>query len=156
MRNELSLLATMWQPTTVRQQQWAAALRRFRSVSIERRSRQTRGLATGHVVWGASVGGKTLALCWEWAELAPGVVALANPLRVLSNATLISSDGVQLPERVALLELNGAVHELDWQPEILELVERTRSRRAKAPALDAGPVDLPRAKQLQSRFLLAA
>ena len=138
MKSELSSLADLWRPATVRQHQWSAALRRFRSLYVERLSRQADGLAYGHALWGTAVSGAPMALCWEWSELSPGVVALANPLRVLSNVTLLTSDGLQLGERLALLELNGAVHGLDWQAEVCDLLLAGRKVRTGRAATSGG------------------
>jgi hypothetical protein len=156
MKTDLSSLADLWRPAAVRQHQWSDALRRFRSICVERRSRHADGLAYGQALWGAADSAQPMALFWEWSELSPGVVALADPLRVLSNVTLLSSDGLKLGERLALLELNCAVHGLDWQPEVRDLLSGGgRGRGGKGDRPGRNPISR-HSIFAQAGFLLAA
>jgi hypothetical protein len=71
-------------------------------------------------VWGAYIDARDFVLCWDWAEIGPGIVALARPLEVFSNVALVSPGGEPLSSRATLLELNSAVHQLDWQRSVCE------------------------------------
>lgn len=70
----------------------------------------------GQALWAASHGGEPLGLAWDWAEVRDQVVALCDPMKVLSNVRLLGDDGEPLGEAERIVHLNSAVHELDWQP----------------------------------------
>ena len=70
----------------------------------------------GQALWAASHRGEPLGLAWDWAEVRDDVVALCDPMKVLSNVHLVGDDGAPLGEAERIVHLNSAVHELDWQP----------------------------------------
>jgi hypothetical protein len=74
------------------------------------------GRRQGQAVWAAEHGGLPLGLAWEWAEVREDVVALCDPMNVLSNVRLVDEAGVPLPACERMVHLNSAVHALDWQP----------------------------------------
>lgn len=73
------------------------------------------GLKHGQVLWGAEADGKMIGLAWDWAEVREDVIAMTDPMRVLSNLQLVAGDGSRLRESERLLHLNCAIHELRWQ-----------------------------------------
>lgn len=70
----------------------------------------------GQALWGAWHRGEPLGLAWDWAEVCGNVVALCDPMKVLSNVRLVGEDGLLLSDAERIVHLNSAVHELDWQP----------------------------------------
>ena len=54
-------------------------------------------------------------LLWEWVEVRPGVVAMSDPMSIVSNIRIMEPgpEGEELPERI--LRLNRAVHGWAWQ-----------------------------------------
>lgn len=72
----------------------------------------------GEVLWAADVEGLRLGLAWEWGEVCQGVVALVDPLTILSNARLVSDDGAPVGTDDLWLHLNGVVNALRWQPAV--------------------------------------
>jgi hypothetical protein len=58
-----------------------------------------------------------MGLAWDWCEVRH-VIALADPMTVLSNVQLTADDGQRLPRSQELLYLNNAIHELCWQDEV--------------------------------------
>jgi hypothetical protein len=58
-------------------------------------------------------------LAWDWAEVRKDVVALCDPMNVLSNVRLVDDEGAPLGAAERVLHLNSAIHELDWQPHVM-------------------------------------
>ncbi len=73
------------------------------------------GLREGQTLWVASLGDDRLGLAWDWAEVREHVVALRDPMSVLSNVCLLDERGERLDEAHRIVHLNSALHELDWQ-----------------------------------------
>lgn len=73
----------------------------------------------GQTIWGGSIKGCKVGIAWDWAEVMNSVVALSDPTRVVSNLILTDSEGRMLDDNSCMLELNGAIHGLPWQEEVL-------------------------------------
>lgn len=73
------------------------------------------GRRQGQAVWAAVHDGLPLGLAWEWAEVREDVVALCDPMHVMSNVRLVDDAGQPLPACERIVHLNSAVHALDWQ-----------------------------------------
>ena len=86
------------------------------------------GPCAGQTVWGEPDGepdGRQIAgLAWDWVELAHGVVAMADPLAVITNVRLLSPQGTVLTPLEAAPLLNDLVHALPWQTEVQRALER--------------------------------
>jgi hypothetical protein len=98
------------------------------SASVSKPSRQLDDTAKGQVLWGTRGDSGEVGLAWDWCEVRQ-VIALADPMTVLSNVQLVNDDGRRLPRAQELLYLNNAVHELCWQDEV---------RSAKSEMASAG------------------
>ncbi len=57
-------------------------------------------------------------VAWDWVQLSRGVVAMADPMSVISNLRLVGSAGEVLTAWEAALYLNEIVHALPWQDEV--------------------------------------
>ncbi len=135
MKNQLPMVMGLWQPTALRASEWARDIRKLRPLrTTHRPDRANLGCMQGQAVWGRQVGDQALALCWDWAELRPGVVALANPMGVCSNVRLTTDGGETLPHGQALIELNTAIHELNWQRQVCDELSRYRARSGRPVA----------------------
>lgn len=77
----------------------------------------------GHTVWGASAAGGTAGMAWDWVQIPQGVVALADPLALITNLWLLGPQGQVLTPAQAALHLNGLVHTLPWQLEVQRALE---------------------------------
>lgn len=77
------------------------------------------GPRQGQTLWAAGFRGRPLGLAWDWAEVRKGVVALCDPMSVLSNLQLVDDEGHLLDEADRIVHLNSAVHDLDWQAQIV-------------------------------------
>ena len=86
---------------------------------------RTQGLS-GQTLWGGhSLEGET-GVAWDWIQIGRGVVAIADPLSLVTNLRLVGSEGEVLTAMEATLFLNELVHGLPWQFEV--------ARALKAPS----------------------
>lgn len=120
MRQESTMVIATWRsvPRTIRE--WVHDARRFRRIATDCNAQpNSAGVRAGRALWGTwASNGWPIGICWEWAELRSGIVTLANPLHVKSNVALLSNDGERLDDARVLLELNNAVHAMNWQREV--------------------------------------
>ena len=73
------------------------------------------GQRQGQVLWGVDEPSHEIGIAWDWAEVRADVVALVDPMKVLSNVTLVDDDGVCLDDSRRIVHLNNAIHGLQWQ-----------------------------------------
>jgi hypothetical protein len=73
---------------------------------------------SGQTLWGSGDETGAAALAWDWVRLCPGVVALADPLGLVTNLHLVDEAGAPLPSLQAALHLNELVRALPWQHEV--------------------------------------
>jgi hypothetical protein len=79
------------------------------------------GSTRGHTLWsGAEVGA---GLAWDWIEITDGVVAMVDPMCVVTNVRLLDGAGVVLPVAEAALHFNQFVRRLPWQDEVQRLLQ---------------------------------
>lgn len=72
------------------------------------------GLRRGEEVW-STRDELPIQIAWEWTEVQRHVVALFDPMNILSNVALIDGDGHALARSRRMLHLNNVVHRLDWR-----------------------------------------
>jgi len=73
---------------------------------------------TGQTMWGGSAANGEAGVAWDWVEIADGVVAMADPLAVVTNLRFIGDEGEVLTAFEAARFLNEIVHGLPWQHEV--------------------------------------
>ena len=76
------------------------------------------GWMAGQTVWAAHAADGDAGMAWDWIEIARGVVAIADPLSVVTNVRLVSGEGEVLTALQAARFLNAMVHALPWQKEV--------------------------------------
>jgi hypothetical protein len=79
---------------------------------------------SGQTVWGNPSNERAAGVAWDWVEVHEGVVAMADPLALVTNLQLTDSHGDVLPSIQAALHLNGIVHTLPWQNEVQRALHR--------------------------------
>lgn len=96
--------------------QWDHLTSNFRCLGISDSGiDMDRGLRFGQAVWGAGTEhDEHVALAWDWREVRPGVVAMADPMTVVSNVVLLE-DGHPIESLKQILYLNNAIFSLPWQ-----------------------------------------
>jgi hypothetical protein len=72
----------------------------------------------GQTVWAATATSGQAGMAWDWIQLSHGIVAMADPLSVITNLRLVNSDGAVLSPVESLRHLNEIVHTLPWQDEV--------------------------------------
>jgi hypothetical protein len=84
------------------------------------------GPVAGQTVWAASAAEGAAGMAWDWVQIARGVVAMADPMLVITNLRLLGSAGEVLTAHESACFLNELVSALPWQRE----VQRALSARA--------------------------
>jgi len=72
----------------------------------------------GQTIWAAAAADGQAGMAWDWIQLSVGVVAMADPLSVVTNLHLLDADGDALTPLESLRHLNEVVHTLPWQDEV--------------------------------------
>lgn len=114
-----------WAPRRVPLADWSVMSGRLRhlgtSVYVDERGGAS---PHGQVLWGTERDGAMLGIAWDWGQVVPGVVAMSDPMALLSNIVLVDDIGEPLPESTRTLHFNRAIYRLDWQRAVLSLHRR--------------------------------
>jgi len=73
---------------------------------------------SGQTLWGEPSTDPSAGVAWDWIELQEGVVAMADPLGLVTNLKLLDARGEALSAFEVAVHLNGLVHALPWQNEV--------------------------------------
>ncbi len=73
---------------------------------------------SGQTLWGEPSAPRAAGVAWDWVEVQEGVVAMADPLGVVTNLKLLNARGEVLSDFQIAVHLNGLVHALPWQTEV--------------------------------------
>lgn len=84
----------------------------------------THQACAGQTVWGSTATDSAAGVAWDWVEIQHGVVAMADPLGLITNLTLLDAQGEPIPTRLAAIQLNELVHALPWQDEVQRALAR--------------------------------
>ena len=90
----------------------------------------------GQTLWAWHGEEGDVGVAWDWVQLGRGVVAMADPMAVVTNLRLVGEEGEVLNPLESARHFNTLVHALPWQQE----VERAISTPAPRAALAAGPL----------------
>jgi hypothetical protein len=74
-------------------------------------------------VWGGFSDDGDAGLAWDWVEIAQGVIAMSDPMSLITNLQLVTADGEVLPAMTAALHFNQFVRRLPWQQEVQRLLK---------------------------------
>jgi hypothetical protein len=72
-------------------------------------------LRSGHALWEGEIAGRHVGIAWGWTEMATRVVALMDPMKLLSNMRILGPHGGYLDANLQLVYLNTVVFSLAWQ-----------------------------------------
>jgi hypothetical protein len=72
----------------------------------------------GQTVWAAHAADGEAGMAWDWVQIARGVVAIADPMSVVTNLRIVGGEGEVLTAHEAALFLNELVRSLPWQSEV--------------------------------------
>ena len=76
------------------------------------------GGCSGQTSWVASLDGGQAAVAWDWVLLRPGVLAIGDPMTILTNIVFMGDDGVEMAPECVPARLNTLVHHLPWQAHV--------------------------------------
>lgn len=94
---------------------------RLHHTETVRSSDTSRGLARGLTMWCADGHGVTSAaigLAWEWLEISPRVVVMADQMTVVSNLYPIDVRGKPMSDSLRQLAICELIWALPWQRKI--------------------------------------
>lgn len=74
--------------------------------------------STGQTVWVGLMEHGEAGMAWDWVQLSRGIVAMADPMSVVTNLRLVGPKGDVLTSLEAARHLNEIVHMLPWQNEV--------------------------------------
>ena len=57
-------------------------------------------------------------MAWDWIQIAHGVVAIADPMSLVTNVRLLGDEGEVLTAQQSARYLNELVRSLPWQREV--------------------------------------
>ncbi len=92
----------------------------------------------GQTLWAWHGDEGDVGLAWDWIQLTPGVVAMADPMAVVTNLRLLGDEGEVLTASESARHINYIVHGLPWQHE----VQLALNGPAGAQAVVVGSVSL--------------
>jgi len=107
--------------------QWPTFLHMSTRVTADRLGTQP---VAGNSVWVGNVGSAHVGLAWEWVELRPGVLLLADPNSVITNVRFVDKRGRTLDALKSLVCVNRILHELPWQQSAVEVLAVSGDHRA--------------------------
>lgn len=83
--------------------------------------------SAGQTVWGRTDGDNPAGVAWDWVQIDSDVVAMADPMSVVTNLRLIGDEGEVLTALESARFLNRIVHALPWQHEVQRALHTTPS-----------------------------
>jgi hypothetical protein len=75
-------------------------------------------LCSGQTLWGSPAQERSAGVAWDWVEIQEGVVAMADPLSLITNLKLLDARGEALSNLEVAVQLHQIVHQLPWQSEV--------------------------------------
>jgi hypothetical protein len=69
----------------------------------------------GQTIWGGSSESGEAGVAWDWVQISGDVVAMADPMSVVTNLRLIGREGEVLTALEAARFLNEIVYALPWR-----------------------------------------
>ncbi len=95
------------------------------------------GLRAGDTVWVAEGENADVGLAWEWIEVQPGIVMLADPNSIITNLQFVDSFSAPVSGLARTIAVNRIVHALPWQlPVCAQLRDTVADLTRRVPALE--------------------
>ena len=75
--------------------------------------------AMGQTVWRREDElGRAVGVAWDWMSMPEGLVAMVDPMSLITNLQFVSVDSAVLAPLESVRQLNEIVHTLPWQDEV--------------------------------------
>jgi|SoiMethySBSTD1v2_1073268.scaffolds.fasta_scaffold568497_2 hypothetical protein len=88
----------------------------------------------GQTVWGGRAADSAAGVSWDWIEITEDVVAISDPMMMITNLRVLGRDGGVMCAHEAAPYLNQLVNGLPWQAEVLKaLAEVACEPPSRAP-----------------------
>lgn len=78
----------------------------------------------GQTIWAAHADDGDAGMAWDWVQIAQGVVAIADPMSVVTNLRIVGGSGEVMTSYEAARFLNGLLRDLPWQSEVQRALGR--------------------------------
>lgn len=72
----------------------------------------------GQTLWHGYEGRGIAGVAWDWVSLPRGLVAMVDPMGLISNLQFVNGAGEVLAPLESARQLNEIVHALPWQYEV--------------------------------------
>jgi hypothetical protein len=82
------------------------------------------GPCTGQTLWGDHSEACAAGVAWDWVEVRNGVVAMSDPLGMVTNLRLLDAHGEELTQIQIAMHLHQLVHTLPWQSEVTRALRK--------------------------------
>lgn len=93
-------------------------------------------LHRGSTIWLSSdAQARPIALAWDWVEVRDGVVAMVDPMAIISNLECLEDTDQFSAGDYKLLSLNQIVYQLDWQSRVCRAIKSPQIDFAEAGAI---------------------
>ena len=79
---------------------------------------------SGQTVWRGAAADGDVGVAWDWVMLSRDVVAMADPMCVVTNLRLLGDGGEVLTSWESARHLSRIVYGLPWQKEVQRVVQR--------------------------------
>jgi hypothetical protein len=77
-------------------------------------------------------------MAWDWVQLQGGVLAMADPMAVLTNLRLVGDEGAQLTPYESARHYCSIVHALPWQTAVEHAIAQAL-QQAASPGVVSAP-----------------
>jgi len=94
-------------------------------------------VCSGQTLWGDETEALAAGVAWDWVRIQPGVVAMSDPLGLVTNLKFLDDHGEALTDVQVAVRLHQLVHSLPWQSEVQRALHRIAS---SVPSRDHAPV----------------
>ena len=82
------------------------------------------GPCSGQTLWCDESDDRAAGVAWDWVEVREGVVAMSDPLGMVTNLRLVDAHGDALSPIQMALHLHQLVHALPWQTEVTRVLRK--------------------------------
>jgi hypothetical protein len=79
---------------------------------------------SGQTLWAADAADCDAGVAWDWVELRQGVVAMSDPMGVVTNLRMVDEQGEVMSQSRLAVRLQQLVHSLPWQSEVKRVLHK--------------------------------
>jgi hypothetical protein len=69
----------------------------------------------GQVLFGLQSSKEMIGVAWDWVAIGGRILALSDPMSIVSNVYFVAANGDTLQESARLVQLNNVINRLAWQ-----------------------------------------